>query len=180
MIWLNEPKVWKQDNESIKITTNPQTDFWRLTHDNGIRDNGHFYFEQISGGFQASVKISGNYKELYDQAGLMVRVNEKNWLKCGIEFVDGVQHLSTVVTRMYSDWAVIPLSGDLQSVYFKIIARETDIQILYSLDNIKWQLFRQTYLPDMIKCEIGLMAASPKGHGFKVKFENLEIFSLKR
>ena len=27
--------------------------------------------------------------QLYDQAGLMVRLDEKNWLKCGSEFFDG-------------------------------------------------------------------------------------------
>ena len=33
----------------------------------------------------------------------MVRLDEANWLKCGIEFVEGVQQVSAVVTRDYSD-----------------------------------------------------------------------------
>jgi uncharacterized protein len=177
MTWLNEPTDWQKDTDSLILTTNPQTDFWRLTHDSGIRDNGHFYFKHVNGDFVASAKISGSYKDLYDQAGLMVRVDDKNWLKCGIEFVEGVQYLSTVVTRDYSDWAVIPLLQKQPSIYFKIKASKTDIEILYSLDDHNWQLLRQTFLPHMHKCAVGLMAASPKGNGFRVKFTDFIISS---
>lgn len=50
----------------------------------------------------------GYYKELYDQAGLVVRLDEKNWLKTGIEYVKGVQNVSAIVTREVSDWLVVP------------------------------------------------------------------------
>ena len=55
------------------------------------------------------MKVTGAYWDQYDQAGLMVRFNERVWLKCGVEFVDGVQHASAVVTREHSDWSVAPL-----------------------------------------------------------------------
>lgn len=88
---------------TISITSGQRTDFWRKTHYGFIRDDGHFYYEQVKGDFIVEVKVSGQYEELYDQAGLMVRLDEANWLKCGIEFVEGVQQVSAVVTRDYSD-----------------------------------------------------------------------------
>ena len=53
--------------------------------------------------------VRGAYHDLYDQAGLMIRIDERNWITCGIELVDGVQQVSAVVTREFSDWSVRPL-----------------------------------------------------------------------
>src|SRR5271154_6528156 len=75
MKWYNEPKKWKLDSGKIKVMTDPQTDFWRTTFYKYITDNGHFYYEERAGDFEATVKITGNYKDLYDQAGLMIRTD---------------------------------------------------------------------------------------------------------
>ena len=29
------------------------------------------------------------YSTLYDQGGLMLRTDNRNWIKCGVEYVDG-------------------------------------------------------------------------------------------
>ncbi|HEY9797594.1 MAG TPA: DUF1349 domain-containing protein [Leptolyngbyaceae cyanobacterium] len=105
MKWYNEPSEWHEDNNVIHVIAGAKTDFWRQTHYGFIRDDGNFYYREVSGNFTAEVKITGHYRSLYDQAGLMVRENENTWLKCGIEFVEEVQNVSTVVTRNYSDWS---------------------------------------------------------------------------
>ena len=97
MQWLNEPSQWTDSGDRLIVKTSPKTDFWRITHYGFIRDTGHFYFDSISTDFVVDVKIRGNYKDLYDQAGLMLRVDEKHWIKTGIEYVEGVQNLSAVV-----------------------------------------------------------------------------------
>src|SRR5262245_7888603 len=103
MQWYNEPPHWLVDDETIVVRSARKTDFWRKTHYGFIRDSGHFYYQEVQGDFKAEVKVLGEYAALYDQAGLMVRLDEANWVKCGIEFVEGVQHASVVVTRDYSD-----------------------------------------------------------------------------
>ena len=46
-------------------------------------------------------EFAGRHQQ-YDQAGLMVRLDPQHWLKCGIEYVDGRQCASAVVTRRLS------------------------------------------------------------------------------
>ena len=78
MQWLNEPSNWKIQDTIIEVTSTQNTDFWRKTHYGFVRDTGHFYFQQFTGNFIAEVKVSGKYQDLYDQAGLMVRLDENN------------------------------------------------------------------------------------------------------
>ena len=61
MKWLNEPLIWQEQNDIIQITSDKDTDFWRKTHYDVIRDNGHFYYEKVRGNFTAKVKVSGQY-----------------------------------------------------------------------------------------------------------------------
>lgn len=81
MQWLNEPPQWSQGDRQIYIKTSPKTDFWRTTHYGFIRDSGHFYFDTVSGDFDVEVYIRGSYIDLYDQAGLMLRIDEKTGSK---------------------------------------------------------------------------------------------------
>jgi regulation of enolase protein 1 (concanavalin A-like superfamily) len=90
--WFCPPKEYSQQDKEIKVKTLPDSDFWRKTHYGFIRDNGHFYHltENLNCNFEASVSFKGLYKDLYDQAGLMLRKDEITWLKCGIEYVHGI------------------------------------------------------------------------------------------
>jgi uncharacterized protein len=73
-------------------------DFWRITGYGYIRDNGHLYGEPVGGDFDLSMRVRGSYAAQYDQAGAMVRVDDRRWLKTGIEYFDGRPRLSTVIT----------------------------------------------------------------------------------
>jgi regulation of enolase protein 1 (concanavalin A-like superfamily) len=87
MQWLNEPPFWRDEDGVLSVVTGDRTDFWRETHYGFIRDDGHFRYETVPGDFTAEIAFGGDYRALYDQAGLMLRADERNWLKAGIEFV---------------------------------------------------------------------------------------------
>jgi uncharacterized protein len=61
-----------------------------------VRDSGHFRFDRVSSDFTAQVTVSGDYRELYDQAGLMLRLDAEHWLKAGVEYVEGRRMLSAL------------------------------------------------------------------------------------
>ncbi|MEJ7664443.1 MAG: DUF1349 domain-containing protein [Hymenobacter sp.] len=123
------------------------TDFWRVTHYGFIRDNGHFYYQEQAGDFLAKVKVVGHYQALYDQAGLMVRLDEKNWIKTGIEYVKGVQNVSAVVTREVSDWSVVPRQDSPPAVWLTLLRKGDYVEIQYSFDNKEFKMLRLAYFP---------------------------------
>jgi len=107
MKWFNEPASARQSGDQLVVRTKPKTDYWRKTFYDYVTDNGHFFFLQVAGDFTLESRVVGKYATLYDQAGLMVRIDNNNWLKCGLELVDGIGHASVVVTRDYSDWSTV-------------------------------------------------------------------------
>ena len=107
MEWLNEPTIWKIDGDRIIVTSDPKTDFWCRTHSSRILDNGHFLFQTVKGDFKTEVRVAGEFNTLYDQAGLMMRLDAMHWIKCGIELANGIRNVSAVVTREWSDWSII-------------------------------------------------------------------------
>jgi regulation of enolase protein 1 (concanavalin A-like superfamily) len=175
MHWYNEPTSWTVHGDAVIICGDRGTDFWRKTHYGFIRDNGHFYYEEVRGDFQCDVKITGHYAALYDQAGLMVRVDETTWLKCGIEFVDGVQQVSAVVTRDYSDWSVVPLPDNPASLWLRLTRTGPAVEISYSVDGSRYALLRLAYLTEADRVQAGLMCAAPQGDGFSTTFEGFAI-----
>lgn len=173
MRWINEPKNWCIEDKQIIVRTEEKTDFWRKTHYDFICHNGHFYFEHLDGDFEMQVKITGNYRDLYDQAGLMLRYDDKTWIKCGIEYVSGVQQASVVVTRDYSDWSVVPLRDNPISAYFKLAKMGNAVEISCSYDGSLFEVIRLTYYAG--ETDVGIMCASPHGKGFDVIFEDFRI-----
>ena len=97
----------------------PQTDYWRISHYGFTVDDAPFLYTLHGGEFEVKVKISGDYKTRFDQSGLMLRIDHENYIKAGIEFVDGKYNLSTVVTHRTSDWSIIPLEKPVLFVWIK-------------------------------------------------------------
>ena len=110
--WLNPPLRSWTDAEGLHVVTGDRTNFWQETHYGFRRDTGHFLGTHLSGDFTAYLSFWGEYQELYDQAGCMLRIDQDTWIKAGVEYSDGVLNVTTVVTRQgRSDWSVIPVPG---------------------------------------------------------------------
>lgn len=175
MKWFNEPTIWEHKNNQLTVTANAKTDFWRVTRHDFIKDDAHFYCQDVAGDFTATVKITGDYATLYDQAGLMLRESDTIWVKCGIEYLDGVQQASAVITREFSDWSIVPLDDNPRSIWIQIQRIGTTVEVYYSRDGHDFILIRQGYLSGKDTLQIGLMCAAPTGKGFTVTFEDFLV-----
>jgi regulation of enolase protein 1 (concanavalin A-like superfamily) len=176
--WLHQPLQWNETGDTLTVTVPPGTDYWRVTHYGFIRDNGPFRFQEQTGNFEVKVRISGNYYELYHQAGLMIRIDEKNWIKAGIEFVNGKQNVSAVVTREFSDWSVLARSDSPAFIWLRLQRYQDTVQVSYSLDNQEWSMIRLAFFPPEVPVRIGMVAAAPGKEPLEVTFDHFSIAAL--
>lgn len=175
MKWLNEPSIWKQENNVLSVTTDNETDFWRETFYGFVHNSGHFFYKKVTGDFTAELTFEGNYEHLYDQAGLMVRADDQTWAKTGVEFTDGYMHLSAVLTNRFSDWSVVKKTDQCKVQTIRMTKHQQAIRIQYLDENNSWQMLRLGYLALGNECEVGLMCCSPQRVGFEVQFTNFEV-----
>jgi uncharacterized protein len=175
MIWLNEPARWSEAAGVLEIAPDEGSDFWRIPDYGFIHDNGHAYLEPVNGDFTASVEITADYRAQFDQAGLMLRVDAENWLKTGIEFVDGRCFLSAVVTRGFSDWSVIPLERCPETLGVRVRRRGDAVTIETSIDRESFQTMRVTYLPAGSGSGVGPTCCAPTKAGFTANFMGFKV-----
>ncbi len=178
MQWFNEPANWSVENNVLTMDVTPQSDYWRISHYGFTVDDAPFLYTVRGGEFEVKVKISGEYKVRFDQAGLMIRIDKENYIKTGIEFVDGKYNLSTVVTHKTSDWSVIELEKPVEYVWIKAVRRLDAVEIFYSFDDKDYTMMRNCWLQDNTPVMVGMMAACPDGNGFKATFEGFRITHL--
>ena len=178
MNWFNEPENWKIENGTLTMDVTPKSDYWRISHYGFTVDDAPFYYAEYGGEFEAKVKIIGEYRVRFDQAGLMIRIDHENYIKTGIEFVDGKYNLSTVVTHHTSDWSVIALDQPVKELWIKAVRRLDAIEIFYSFDDKEYKMMRNAWIEQNRPVKIGMFAACPDGEGFKVKFSDFKVTHL--
>jgi regulation of enolase protein 1 (concanavalin A-like superfamily) len=160
------------------VTVPPGTDYWRVTHYGFVHDNGPLRYQEHSGNFEAKVRIQGKYHELYHQAGLMIRIDEENWIKAGIEYLNDRQNLSAVLTRGFSDWSILALSESPAFLWLRLQRYHDTVQVSYSLDNEKWSMMRLAYFPPQVPVKIGMLVSAPGKEPFEVTFDHFSIGAL--
>ena len=170
--WFNEPKQWGGNT----VTVDPGTDFWRTTHYGFVHESAHILGIYKPGDFELTITFAGEYAAEYDQAGIGLWIDERNWIKTGIELVGDRQLMSAVVTREVSDWSMVELAEPAEKVTLKA-AREGDaVTIHYGLNGAPpATMLRLAYFPPELSVLAGVMCASPTGKGFATRFENITI-----
>lgn len=173
--WLNEPGNWAITDGVLRVTTDNGSDFWRTTHYGFTRDSGHFFGSRQEGDFTASLCIEGEYADLYDQAGVMVRVDETTWIKAGIELSDGEACLGSVLTVGQSDWATSAYHGPASRLHLRVTVLKGVLRLQWSQDGVRWPLLRLCPFPQASSYLVGPMCCSPERHGLKVRFSDFRI-----
>ena len=139
------------------------------------RDDGHALLLIGGASFTASVTFEGAYEHLYDQAGLMLRVDATRWIKIGIEYTDGATNFSIVVTDGRSDWSVVrsPAATGPQTVRLTL----SDGAALGQFRDKEgaWTLMRLAPFASADQISVGPMACSPERSGFQVRFTDFTL-----
>lgn len=173
--WLNEPKEWQASGGRLTVTTDEATDFWRQTLYGFTRDTGHFYGQKVDGGFSAQLCIRAKFTHQYDQAGLMIRIDESRWVKAGIEFCDGRPCLGSVLTEGASDWATGAFTGDPSQFWIRATVSQGVLRLQASADGKTWPLLRLCPFPVANRYSVGAMCCTPQRAGLRVEFGDFAV-----
>jgi regulation of enolase protein 1 (concanavalin A-like superfamily) len=177
--WLNEPQAFRFER-GLAVTTKGGTDFWQATHYGFRRDDGHCLLTARSGDFSLETRAEFSPRTRYDQCGIMVRVDEQNWIKSSVEFEDAqLSRLGSVVTSLgFSDWATQDISSGVRSLHHRISRRGSDFLIEWSADGAGWRQMRIAHLHALAPGEaaqVGVYACSPLGDRFECRFAYIDI-----
>jgi regulation of enolase protein 1 (concanavalin A-like superfamily) len=178
--WTHKPRRVKQSGSQITVSVPPRTDCWRKTRHNFIMDNAPFHWHRVSGDFEVMVKINGDMSKVYDKAGIMVRLDEENWINTGVEFFNNELNHMTCVTRDYTDWSMAPLPTEAasQGAWVCIKRIGNSYESFSSMDGRNWRQARQGLFHDATSVRVGIFVACPMGEPFKVTFDKYRCKNL--
>lgn len=175
MSWLNEPDEWSDEDGVIRAVTGLKTDFWRRTFYDWTTDNGHFYHRPVTGDFTAEVTVAAAHTTLFDQGGLMLRADEHTWVKSGAELTSGAVHVSTVLTREFSDLSTVALAPGAAEVGLRLTRFGDTVVVHVREVGGDWRLVRLGHLGLPAEVLVGVMCCSPERAGLEVTFRDLRI-----
>jgi uncharacterized protein len=175
--WANKPKKVKEIGAQIIVKVPTKTDCWRKTRHNFIMDNAPYYWHKVTGDFQVLVKVRGQFSKMYDKAGIMIRLDEENWILSGMEHFNDKMNHSTCVTRDFTDWSLAPLPENAEKVgiWFCLKRMGNAYESFYSIDGKVWVQTRQGLFTDRPVLKVGIVCACPMGDPYKVTFEYYRV-----
>lgn len=175
--WINEPAEWSAE-DGLTVVAEPGSDLWQTTHYGYSYDTAHMFGRTLEGDLQVTATFSADYVAQYDQAGTILRLDAKNWIKAGAEYVDGGMHLSVVVTREFSDWSVVSLPAAPERVTIDMVRAGDGVTVRYGLDGAEpVTMLRLAYFPPAVPAFAGVMCAAPTGKGFTTRFHSVRFSS---
>jgi regulation of enolase protein 1 (concanavalin A-like superfamily) len=169
--WLNPPLNVEADGDHLLVTTRDKSDFWRTTSYGFIRADGHALLTDFPVGTAVEVSFVARLDELYDQAGAMVWVDEKTWIKTGVEMADGAPHLGAVVTHGLSDWSQAPVPEWAGREVTVRVSRAGDaLTIRARCQDGPWRMLRLAPLSPDAAASAGPFCCSPQREGLRISF----------
>ena len=136
--WINKPKDFLIDLDSVEITTEPETDFWQRTFYGFRADNAPALLFDGGPSFTFRTRARFHYEKQYDQCGLVIYIDSENWFKASVEFeTEEHSRLGSVVTnRGHSDWATRDIET-ATSIEYRLHRRGPDFLIESSLEHVR-------------------------------------------
>ena len=192
LYWKNPPASYTLENGiGVRIIPKRLTDFWCKSFHKppANRTTGHALLYSVPEGVQRCIAqttftLKGNTQ--YDQAGIMVYIDDRHWLKAGIEVEGGAANMSCVSTNGESDWnyRVWPTVQDIQiRVEIKWYSGFCECMVEHMEDTGNWCFLREAPIgfpggQDSEQVKVGIMCCAPKecnGEEMEATFKSLTI-----
>jgi hypothetical protein len=169
--WLNRPPEAIPEGDDLVVVAAEGSDFWRLTSYGFVHDDGHALLRPLDVGSATEVSFHVDYDRQFDQAGILVRADERHWLKAGVEVVDGAPQLGAVVTHEASDWSAGPVpEWHGREVTVRASRDRDSITVRARGDTGSWRLVRLAPWPPELATMAGPYCCAPTRAGLRVRF----------
>lgn len=170
--WWNEPvRVENGPPGELLVQPAEGSDLWRHTSYGFVHDDAPALLAPLPAGEAMEVAFVLDYGEQFDQAGVLVRVDDRNWIKAGVEVSDGEPQVGAVVTRDVSDWSVAPVPRWAGREVTVRVSRDGDaLTVRARADDEPWRLVRLAPLAPDAVATAGPYCCSPTRAGLRVRF----------
>lgn len=178
IIWKNKPDNFILGSNFVIFESIPYTNIWSKTYNDQKLNNASSLTVKIKGNFTFSCQVHFKYNMKKDHAGILLFLDEENYLKVYVEYIDEeASYLSTVVTYAgYSDMATYRIGSAIDRIWYRVSHRDGCILVEYSFDESHFKQMRLFHMKSNDDCyELGLFAASPENSSFDAEFRELVV-----
>lgn len=177
--WYNDPENVRFDDDAMVIYAKNNTDFWQSAQHGINKDNGHFFFCREKGDFVLSLKWHIHQMERFSQCGMMLRCDERNWVKASL--MNEVSGRNVIMSAMtingHSDCVSFAVEKDISEIWFKLQRHLDDYMLTYSIDGVKFVPLRTFYLKSYEDVKAGAYMANPSDKEFFAFLSHIEMMA---
>ncbi len=169
--WTTLPVAAEEAGGRLLVTAAEGSDAWRHTGYGFVHDDEHALLEDWDRGQAVEVSFVAAFEAQFDQAGLMIRVDDEHWIKAGVEFADGALQLGAVVTAGKSDWSVAPVpewAGE--EITIRASRLDDAVVIRARVGEEPWRLVRLAPLDPDAEAQAGPYCCAPSRADLTVAF----------
>ncbi|WP_297082918.1 DUF1349 domain-containing protein [uncultured Demequina sp.] len=169
--WTTPPAAAGLDGGRLLVTAREGSDAWRHTSYGFVHDDAHALVAPLGASEAVEVSFLLDYDQQFDQAGIIIRVDEETWIKAGVEVSDGSPQVGAVVTHGSSDWSVAPVLEWAGREVTVRASRDGDaVTIRARAGDEQWRLVRVAPLAPEADARAGLFCCAPSRAGLTVTF----------
>lgn len=190
--WLNSDEASHITDDGVLLVTSPHTDFWQRTFYGFQVANAPAALIPVDTNVTFCVRVVAQYRRRYDQAGILIWIDDENWFKASVEYEDPTRGRlgSVLTTDGHSDWATRDL-GTAGDVWWRLSRRGPDFLLEAKTDN-HWEQLRVFHLgalgptdpswgqlpPEDVPAapvRLGVYACSPEDSSFSARFDHVSL-----
>ncbi|MEV6813008.1 DUF1349 domain-containing protein [Micromonospora sp. NPDC051296] len=170
--WQPQPvRAVEEPDGGLSVEPGAGSDLWRHTSYGFVHDDAPALLTPFPVDSAVEVDFRLAWTEQFDQAGVLVRVDDLNWVKAGVEVSDGQPQVGAVVTREFSDWSVAPVPDWAgRKVTVRVSRAGNALTVRARVAGEPWRLVRLAPLDPDADASAGPYCCSPSRAGLTVHF----------
>ena len=174
LTWVCAPQLYILSSDKIVVETEPHTDLKPAggsaeAVELSVIPNGNFCF---------SARVEFEYRDAFDQCGLILYEDERRKMIIGTQYRDkeNLQLHTIVFHGTEGDRSVRDIGSAIRKMHYRIWYRSRTVRVQYSFTGRRWSDFREFRLKENHgNLRLGIYACSPGNSYFDCTFSGLTL-----